>query len=677
VKGGAVNPVDRFLEPYFAARQITPPPPVNDRLFARRVYLDTIGLLPTPAELQSFLDDSSPKKRQRLVASLLADNERYAEHWLTFWNDLLRNDYKGTGYIDDGRKQITGWLFEALLENRPYNEFVAQLMHPGGEAGGFINGIVWRGAVNASQTPPMQAAQSISQVFMGVNLKCASCHDSFINDYTLADSYGLASIYATNTLEMFECDKPTGRKASVKFLYSELGEINGDLPRAERSKQLAGILTSKENGRVTRTVVNRLWAKFMGHGLVEPVDEMDQPAWNQDLLDWLAADLAESGYDLKNTMERILTSNAYALPSVDTSETTTGSFVFNGPQLRRMTAEQFADALSEVNQIWNAAPDSDIEFVPDFSDASAIRPSLKPLPSRAKWIWADIPEENIVGATNVFFRRTVLLPEIPDEAAMVCASGASIELFINGKSVPLKRSDKRKIHLVNIRKYLAKGDNLFAVRVIHNFKKKETASQVVGVWIDCRLRDGSGTGIRQLRRDVVSDAGWNVSADKSAGWEKPDFKESWPWAVEVTGASEWRDSIERQLRTPLALASQFDHVRASLVAANSLTAALGRPNREQITTVRQSAATTLQGLELTNGETLNKFVKRGAEKWLAAHKRSAEELVEQIFVKSLGRKPTGNEVKIAIEVVGSPAKQEGIEDLLWSVAMLPEFQFIY
>ena len=118
-------------------------------------------------------------------------------------------------------------------------------MNPNEESEGFVKGIVWRGVVNASQTPQMQAAQNISQVFMGVNLKCATCHDSFINDWTLADAYGMASVYADERLEMFQCDKPTGKKATVKFLYPELGQIKPEAPQAERRKQLAAILTSK------------------------------------------------------------------------------------------------------------------------------------------------------------------------------------------------------------------------------------------------------------------------------------------------------------------------------------------------------------------------------------------------------------------------------------------------
>ena len=92
-------------------------PAVDDRLLIRRLTLDVLGELPTPAEVRAFVADQSPDKRERLVAQLLADDRRYAEHWLTFWNDLLRNDYHGTGYIDGGRKQITAWLYAALANN--------------------------------------------------------------------------------------------------------------------------------------------------------------------------------------------------------------------------------------------------------------------------------------------------------------------------------------------------------------------------------------------------------------------------------------------------------------------------------------------------------------------------------------------------------------------------------
>src|SRR5205823_562184 len=152
------------------------------------------------------------------------------------------------------------------------------LVNPSSESEGFTKGIVWRGVVNASQTPQMQAAQNISQVFMGVNLKCASCHDSFVNDFTLADAYGLAGIYADAPLEMVRCDKPTGKKADLKFIYPELGDIDSKADKTNRLARLAQILTDHRDGRLTRTFVNRVWQRFFGRGFIEPVDEMEKPA---------------------------------------------------------------------------------------------------------------------------------------------------------------------------------------------------------------------------------------------------------------------------------------------------------------------------------------------------------------------------------------------------------------
>src|SRR5256885_17173852 len=103
---------------------------------------------------------------------------------------------------------------------------------------------------------------------------------------------------------MVHCDKPTGQFAKTKFIYPELGDIDPKAGKPQRLKQLAELITSRKDGRLTRTIVNRLWARFMGRGLIEPTDEMDNPAWDQDLLDWLAADLVENGYDLKQTLER-------------------------------------------------------------------------------------------------------------------------------------------------------------------------------------------------------------------------------------------------------------------------------------------------------------------------------------------------------------------------------------
>ncbi len=482
------HPIDRFIGVYLGGQGPDLHKLVPDAIFARRVYLDVIGLLPTPEQLDSFLQSNSPTKREELVDHLLADGRGYAANWMTFWNDALRNDYAGTGYIDGGRKQITEWLYHSLETNKSYDQFVADLIHPSTPAEGFIKGIVWRGVVNSSQTPEMQAAQNVSQVFMGINLKCASCHDSFISNWKLEDAYNLASAFAEKPLGIYHCDTPTGTTATARFLYRELGELPVDASREQRLARLAEVIASDGNGRLTRTIVNRLWARFMGRGLIEPVDEMDNEAWNADLLDWLAYDLAEHGHDLKRTIRLILTSAAYQLPSVSIDLMNTGTYRFTGPVVRRMTAEQFRDALAAVTGIWPAT--------------------------------------------------------------------------------------------------------------------------------------------------------------SSAGY------------------------------LPQSLPNQAGQVRAWQLKADALTTSLGRPNREQVVTQRPTLATTLQALELTNGQTLSDLLRQGAEN-LVTRNDGFQVLTENLFRTALGRKPSARELDLAREMMGEPVAKEGVEDLLWAVAMLPEFQLIY
>jgi len=190
------HPIDRVIDSYVATHKRPLPAACDDATFARRVHLDLIGLLPSKEVVQGFTADTSPAKRARLIESVLARDVDYAEHWLTMWNDLLRNDYVGTGYIDGGRKQITNWLYQSLVSNKPFDQFTRELIAPTGDSEGFINGIQWRGNVNAGQVREVQFAQSISQVFLGINMKCASCHDSFIDRWKLDEAYNLAAIYA-------------------------------------------------------------------------------------------------------------------------------------------------------------------------------------------------------------------------------------------------------------------------------------------------------------------------------------------------------------------------------------------------------------------------------------------------------------------------------------------------
>lgn len=364
---GSRNPIDRIVNAYFGADEVDAPALVDDYRYIRRVYLDVVGLLPSPETVRTFVNDRKGRKRDSLVDALLADRRSYAEHWMTFWNDALRNDFQGTGYIDGGRKQITGWLYRALYENKPYNQFATELIAPRRDSVGFVGGIKWRGAQSANQRVPLQAARSVSEVFLGVNLKCASCHDSFVNEWTLADAYGLATAFSEAPLELVRCDVPMGDLAEAKFLWPELGGISADAPVEHRREQVAALVTSPENGRFARMIVNRVWAALMGRGLIEPLGAMDAEPWNADLLDWLAWTFAENDYDLQALIRLIVTSNTYQLES-DVSEPAADAYAFRGPIPRRLSAEQFYDAMSCVTGVWQG--DAKFSPRPDANSAS-------------------------------------------------------------------------------------------------------------------------------------------------------------------------------------------------------------------------------------------------------------------------------------------------------------------
>ena len=575
------HPIDRLLALHAD--------PVADRVFARRVYLDLIGLLPTPAQLDDFLSDAAPDKRAKLVRALLSDNRNYADHWLTFWNDLLRNDYKGAGFIDGGRKQVTGWLYGALIKNMPYDRFVSQLVNPEKESEGFSRGIIWRGNVNASMLPPMQAAQNVSQVFLGVNLKCASCHDSFVNDWALSDAYGLAAAYADEPLELVHCDKPTGKKAALRFLYPEIGALDAAAAKPERLKRLAEIVTSPADGRLSRTLVNRLWARLLGRGLVEPLDDMDRAAWNPDVLDWLAEDFVAHSYDVKHTLEVICTSRAYQLPAVE-APGEKEAFVFRGPLTRRMTAEQFSDAISALSGDWNRLPSS-LEF--DFLANGLVGDVKMP-----QWIWTDeavelgpqrdavraarariaeatakfseaqkMAEEAVskggaaiekarvaaeqsaaamnaaqeqlkaaaqskaTGRHKVVFRRKFTLPAVPPEAYATLLASQGFELHVNGrpaKSIQRDGFRNGRIALYNLQPLLVAGENVLVIDISSHTEKgmNDTERKQFPASTE-HLNKQSGVAFYlHAAGDIASDESWRVQRNPEGAWNAANFADA-------------------------------------------------------------------------------------------------------------------------------------------------------
>jgi len=650
---GREHPIDRLLDADLARHNTATPQRTSDAAFLRRASLDVIGLLPAPADLRRFVADRTEDKRDRLIDQLLADEIAYADHWLTTWNDLLRNDYTGTGFITKGRSQITTWLYAALRDNKPYDQFVRELIAPGKESAGFIDGIKWRGEVNASQTRDIQFAQNISQVFLGINMKCASCHDSFIDRWTLSEAYNLAAIYADGPLELNRCDKPTGKLATPRWIFPEIGDVDPKATRTVRLKQLAGLITHPENGRFTRTLVNRIWDRLMGRGIVHPVDAMHTRPWNEDLLDYLAVRFARDDYDLRKLIRLIMTSQAYQARTVILKSEPGEDYFYTGPVARRMTAEQLIDSIWQITGTYPDKPlasvdraEPDEEFKTD--EQEQLVRSIASVPVTAKWIWHPGP---VLKRTEL--RRKLMLNSRPTVARMMVTCDNAFKMRVNGHTVAASRNWQQTVYL-DIAGHLLKGENLIEV--------------------DAEMFGGAAGFICQI---VLMEADKQQVVVSDGTWSARKLKGEWQAVVELHphGAGPW-GQVLKPAAAARASQSQSDRpVRASLVQNDFLMRSLGRPHRDQVVTTRPAELTTLQAIDLSNGEILAGYLNRGAAR-LVAEGKSSDALIEWLCRYALSRDPTSGERAVLSEVAGEGRDPVAIEDVLWLIFMLPEFQII-
>jgi len=653
---GAAHPIDRIIAAHAAARGETLAPIIADHAFIRRASLDLVGLLPTPDAVGAFVRDADPAKREGLVRRLLEDDRAVADHWLSFWNDLLCNDYSGTGYIDGGRTQITAWLHEALASNLPYDRFVAELVNPSSpDSEGFARGITWRGEVSASQITPLQYARNVSQVFLGVNMKCASCHDSFIDRWTLADAYGLAAIVAEGPLEMSRCDIPTGEIARARFLFPEIGDVDPNSPRLERLRQFARLMTHADNGRLARTIVNRLWSRLMGRAIVEPVDEMANEPWCADLLDFLAVDLVDRGYDLRHTMFTIAASLAYQreTAAADESGRRSTEFVFRGPSPQRMTAEQFVDAM------WSFTG----------GGPSSVEAPIASTPLRGRWIWSFAEASRALPKPGevIELRAAVELTAAAARARIVITCDNEYALWVNDTAVG-GDSEWWTVETIDITHVLRPGAN--EIRVLA--RNLGVAPNPAAFFLEGVVELEGGTIVK-----VASDATWEwrpALGDAADGAQPAN----WQAAREVVEQGFLGAEVNSMIASSVAAlrAEPEAFVRASLINADALMRSLGRPNREHVVTTRPADLSTLQALDFTNGGMMNAQMAQGARRLLDECAGDGDRIVDRAFALLLSRPPSVSERSLMLDFLGPMPTEEAVADAVWAMFMLPEFQMV-
>ncbi|WP_406700469.1 DUF1549 and DUF1553 domain-containing protein [Singulisphaera sp. Ch08] len=283
-------------------------PRADDASVLRRIRLDLTGQLPTPKEVDDFLADRSPGKLARLVDQLLA-NPEFVDHWAYKWGDLLR--------IESGRLGTAGatafhtWIRDQIVRNTPLDRMVRELVLALGDGDQV-------GPANFSRVPgdARSQAEFVSQVFLGVRLQCANCHDHPLDRWTQDDYHGLAAIFARLDHGREVRLRPRGEVIHPGTGLAAAPRIPGDRflkGEVDPREAFAQWLTASKNPYLARSVVNRIWRELMGRGLVEPVDDhrTTNPATHPALLNELARDFIASDFDTKHVIRTIMASEAY------------------------------------------------------------------------------------------------------------------------------------------------------------------------------------------------------------------------------------------------------------------------------------------------------------------------------------------------------------------------------
>ncbi len=387
----ANNYIDQYVLTQLRRLNLPPSPPADDATFIRRAYIDTTGSLPPVAEVDRFLADQAPDKRQRLVDALLA-SPQFADYWAYKWSDMLL--INGRSLRPQAVESYYKWIRERVEENTPWDELARQVVTAEGSS-------IEHGATNfyALHQDPETMSENLCQAFLGLSIGCAKCHNHPLEKWTNDQYYAMANLLARVRAKGWGGDGRGGDGIRTLFV-AESGELlqpstgkpqpptplDGEpLPdgfNGDRRVPLARWLTAPDNPYFARAITNRIWANFFGVGLVEPVDDLraSNPASNEALLSAAADALVASDFDLKTLMRSILLSATYARSSEPLPENAAETRFYSRYYPRRMMAEALHDAICQVTGVpsrfthiaFPAADREETKFYPEGTRALAL-----------------------------------------------------------------------------------------------------------------------------------------------------------------------------------------------------------------------------------------------------------------------------------------------------------------
>ncbi|MEC9115560.1 MAG: DUF1549 and DUF1553 domain-containing protein [Planctomycetota bacterium] len=355
----ANNYIDELSYEKLKKLRINPSDLCTDEEFLRRVSIDICGVLPTEEEYYAFMSDDDPNKRVKLVDALL-DRKEFVEMWVMKWSELLQ--IKSSNQVSYKSMLLYyNWLQTRVADNVPIDQMVRELISSKG--GTFANA-----ATNyfQSETDTLKVAENIAQVFMGMRIQCAQCHNHPFDRWTMDDYYSFAAFFSQIGRKRGEDPRETivfnsgsgevrhlvgNRVMTPKFLGGDVPDLKGK----DRREVLAGWLASAENPFFATNLSNVVWAHFFGRGIINDVDDVrvSNPAVNEELLQALAGKFTEYEYDFKRLVRDICTSRMYQLSTATNDSNASDTTNFSHASLRRVRAEVLLDMITQVTTTKN------------------------------------------------------------------------------------------------------------------------------------------------------------------------------------------------------------------------------------------------------------------------------------------------------------------------------------
>ena len=490
---GGSHGIDALVLAKLRELGLPPSPPASDSAFLRRAYLDAAGILPTADEAREFLADRSPDKRSRVIDRLL-ERPEFVDYWTYKWSDLLLVSSRSLGASNV--KAFYGWIREAVAANTPWDRFVYELTTATGrtdEVGAANYFLIHRS--------PIDLAENYTQAFLGLTLTCARCHNHPMEKWTQVDYYGFANLFARVSVKH---GAAVGAKADVATVFST---PSGDIlhprlgvalpPRPldgrpmdaaagpDRRDYLARWLTSPDNAAFARTLVNRVWANFLGRGIVHPVDDLrfSNPASNEPLFEALTDRFVRSGFDVKELIREIMMSDTYQRASHTVPGNAADDRFYSHYLPRRLPAEVILDAFSQVTGV----PES-------FEGYAAGTRALQLPDTRVESYFLSVfgrPERVVTSAAE-----RMQDPTLPQALHA-----------INGDTLNRKLRDDEGV-LARLVKEGRSDAEILEALYLSAFSRPPSASERQALL--ARMAGGSGTAEPRARRQMVEDLAWAV-----------------------------------------------------------------------------------------------------------------------------------------------------------------------